>query len=378
MNLHEYVRSTEINTIFILAISMMSPVLAPYMKSIGFSDLQLSILFAINPLILIFYSSFIGRLSDYTGRRKAIILGIMGESLAILIYIFSTNIMMFALARMLDAVAGATVVIVSLAAIEDSIKKKRGKYTGISLSLEYIGKLLGPLVGGLLADVLFIKAPFATALVVIAMLLFFLPNVKKRKNKKKAKLSWLQGIRHFLSFRELRGMAILGITMHSAIPAFLIFLPLFITEQLNLSYIFVGYAIFVLESPHILQFIFGKWADKNSRMLILSGALIAGLLLSLMSQINVYSILLFVLFVRGIGLSMWNISAWTLLSEIGEREGMEGEVIGSYLSLAKIGSFVSFLLSGVFVYLYGISSLFLVNGLIIVLGVLLSYPFLKK
>ncbi|MFH0929466.1 MAG: MFS transporter [Candidatus Aenigmatarchaeota archaeon] len=378
MDLHEYMRSTEINTIFILAVSMLNPVLAPYVKSIGFSDLQLSLLFAVNPLILIFYSTFIGRLSDYTGRRKAIILGIMGESVAMLIYIFSTSMLMFVVARVLDAIAGTTVAIVSLAAIEDSIKKKRGKYTGISFSLEYVGKLLGPVVGGLLADVLFIKAPFVTALVVIALLLFLLPKGNISKTKVKKKLDWLGGIRHFFSFRELKGMAIIGIAMHSAIPAFLVFLPLMITEQMNLSYVFVGYAIFVLESPHILQFLFGKWADRNAKKLILAGTLISGILMSLMSQINVYTVLLLVLFVRGIGLSMWNISAWTLMSNIGEKKRMEGEVIGSYMSIVKIGSFFSFILSGLFVYLYGISSLFLVNGLIIVLGVLLSYPFLKK
>ena len=378
MNLNEYIRSTEINTIFFLAISMMSPVLAPYIKGLGFSDFQLSLLFAVNPLILIFYSTVIGRLSDYAGRRKVIALGIIGESVAILIYIFNTHWAMFVLARMLDAVAAVTVAIVSLAAIEDSIKKGRGKFTGISLSLEYVGRLLGPIVGGLLADIVFIKAPFATSLIVIALLLFLLPRSKVIKIRKKAKIGWLEGIRHFLSFKQLKGMALIGIVMHSAIPAFLVFLPLFITENLNLSFIFVGYAIFALESPHILQFVFGKWADRNAKKLILVGTLISGLLMSLISQINIYTILLFVLFIRGIGLSMWNISAWTFMSEIGEKRRMEGEVIGSYLSIVKIGSFVSFILSGLLVYLYGISSLFLINGIIIVLGVLFAYPLLKK
>ncbi|MBN2202877.1 MAG: MFS transporter [Candidatus Aenigmarchaeota archaeon] len=378
MNFNEYMRSTEINTIFILAISMMNPVLAPYMKSIGFSNIQLSMIFAINPLILIFYSSFIGKFSDYTGRRKAIILGIMGESLAIMIYLFNTNMLMFAVARMLDAMAGTTVTIVSMAAIEDSIKKKRGKYTGISLSLEYVGKLLGPVVGGLLADVLFIKAPFATSLVVIALLLFLLPRIGKKKNFKKSRYSWLVSVRRFLSFKELRGLAILGFAMHSAIPAFLVFLPLLITEGFGLSYVFVGYAILLMESPHILQFIFGKWADKNANNLILLGAAASGILLSVMSQINVYTIMLLIIFIRGIGLSIWNTSAWTLMSKIGERERMEGEVVGSYFSIVKIGTFLSYIVSGFMVSLYSIEALFFANGIVILIGVLLSYPFLKK
>lgn len=378
MDLHEYARATEINVIFILAVTMMSPVLAPYIKNLGFNDIQLGVLFSITPLVLVFSSTIIGSMSDNIGRRKAILYGIGGEIAAIIIYISSTNWILFVIARILDAVAATTVVIVSLATIEDNIKDKtRGKYTGISLSIEYVGRLLGPLAGGLLADIFFIKAPFITSIFVISFLLLILPRKKLGRIRKKS-LKWSEGIRHFLSFKKLKGMAIIGIVMHSAIPAFLVFLPLLITEDMNLSYAFVGYALFALELPHILQFVFGKWADKQACKLILIGALLSGMLMSLISQINLYLILVLILFIRGIGLSMWNISGWTLMSKIGEKKKMEGEIIGSYLSIVKIGSFASFILSGLFAYIYGIESLFLVNGIIIVLGTVLAYPFLKN
>ncbi|MBW6451447.1 MAG: hypothetical protein K0B02_01840 [DPANN group archaeon] len=87
-----------------------------------------------------------------------------------------------------------------------------------------------------------------------------------------------------------------------------------------------------------------------------------------------YLMLLGLLFLKGIVNYMWNISAWTLMSKIGEKEKIEGSVIGAYVSIAKIGAFLSFVVSGFIVALYGIPSLFIMNELLILKGVLFAYP----
>lgn len=381
MHLQEYIRVTEINVIFIFAVYMLSPVLAPYLKSMGFDNVQLSLIFSIAPFVLIFSSSIIGRISDSVGRRTVLMAGICGEIIAILLYAFGTGWVMIVLARILDLIATITVSMAVLAKIEDVLKDGiRGKYTGISLSLNYVGRLVGPVIGGLLADHLFVRAPFFTAIIILLCLFFLLP--KKEAGKKrisKREFDWFGGIRKFLSHRELRGMAILGMVMHATYPAFLIFLPLLVVESMGLSYSYVGYAYFALALTHILQFVFGAWSDRKAYRIVLAGTMISGIFMALVSQVTVsYYLLLLILFLKGIGNSMWNISAWTLMSKIGERERIEGEVIGSYISIAKIGSFVSFLVSGIVVQFYGIETLFLANGLLIVLGTLLAYPLLRK
>jgi MFS family permease len=254
----------------------------------------------------------------------------------------------------------------------------RGKYTGISLSVEYSGKLVGPVMGGILADQFFIKAPFITSLFILTLLFIFLPRKKIKKVDIKREINLVEKIKEFLAYRELRGMAILGIVMHATYPALTIFLPLLIVENIGLSYSYVGYAFFFLGVTHILQFVFGKWSDKMAYKVVLAGTLISGIFMGLISITNIYYLLLLLLFFKGMGNSMWNISAWTLMSKIGEKSKIEGKIVGTYLSIAKIGSFLSFLVSGFIVQLYGINTLFLANGILIILGSLIAYPLIKN
>ena len=254
----------------------------------------------------------------------------------------------------------------------------RDRYTGMSLSVEYLGKLAGPVMGGLLADWFFIKAPFFVSMAILLFLILLIPREKKHRHVRKRDLNPFSEMRRFLHHRELRGMAILGIVMHATFPAFTIFLPLLIVEKMGLGYSYVGYAYFALGATHILQFLFGKWSDRKPYRVVLAGTIISGVFMILMSSVNIYSLLLVLLFLKGTGNSLWNISAWTLMSRIGEREEIEGSVIGSYISIAKIGSFVSFLLSGFVVQVYGIGFLFLVNGLLVILESLAAYPMLRE
>ena len=379
MHLHEYARATGINMMFILSVSMLAPVLAPYIKSMGFDNIQLSLIFSLMPLAIIFASPVIGRISDDIGRRTVLLAGIFIEIAAVLLYAFGGSWHLIALARVLDAVAATTVTIAVLSKIEDTISdKSRGKYTGVSLSFEYVGRLLGPVAGGLLADQLFIRAPFVASVIILIAILLLIPQkgLSKRSISRKD-LDWLGEIRTFLSHRQLKGMAVLGIVMHATLPALTVFLPLLVVESMGLSYVYVGYAYFALGVTHILQFVFGMWSEKKTYRVVLAGCLISGIFLASLYFVSTYYMLLALLFFKGIGNSMWNISAWTLMSKIGEKEKIEGGVVGAYISIAKIGAFLSFVISGFVVALYGINSLFLLNGVLIIIGVVLAYPRMK-
>ncbi|MCK4808899.1 MAG: MFS transporter [Candidatus Aenigmarchaeota archaeon] len=380
MHLSEYTKATGINVTFIFAISMLSPVLAPYIKSLGFDNIQLSLIFAVMPFMIIFSSPIIGRISDNIGRKNVILAGVLAEIVAICLYMFGTGSAAIIIARAIDAVAATAVSMAALAKIEDCVNDKtRGRYAGASLSIEYIGRLAGPVIGGLLADMIFVQAPFLAAILILAGLILFIPKKKiARKDIQKKELDLAGAIRTFLSYRELRGMAILGIVMHATFPAIMIFLPLLITESMGLSYVYVGYAYFAIGATHILQFVFGRWSDRKAYRTVLAGTFISGVFLALLSQAAAYPLILAILFLKGIGNSMWNVSAWTLMSNIGERTKTEGEIIGTYISIAKIGSLISFIASGFIVEIYDISTLFMLNGALIIIGTIIAYPLMKK
>jgi len=92
---------------------------------------------------------------------------------------------------------------------------------------------------------------------------------------------------------------------------------------------------------------------------------------------NNFIVLILILFFMGTGTAMWNVSAWDFMSKVGEGVRKEGMVTTTYLSIAKIGAFFSFVFSGLIVTFFNTNILFLINGLIIMIGILLSYFFLK-
>ncbi|MGC9310199.1 MAG: MFS transporter [Candidatus Aenigmatarchaeota archaeon] len=379
MPLNEYVRFTELNVMFYFSLALISPVLSPMLKGMGFSDIQLGLLFSVTPLVLIFSSAVLGRMADDLGKNTIIFSGIICEIFALLLYISGLGWGSVVAARVLDAVAAVTVGIALLAKIEDGLEDGlRGKYAGISLSVEYLGTIIAPVIGGVLADCFFIRAPFVTAIFLLAALLFFMPGKKlERRRPKREVFDWPGEMRRFLSNRKLRGMAILGVVMHATNPALTLFLPLLIIGEFDMGYTYVGYAFFALGAAHLLQFVFGKWADIKAYPVVLTGTLISGLFMAIVWKADTYLLILAILFLKGIGNAMWNISAWTLMSEVGVREKRSGEVIGTYISIAKIGAFLSFVASGFVVAAFGIPALFLLNGILILIGSAVAYPFLK-
>ena len=382
MHFEEYAKVTGMYFFFTFSLAIISPILAPYLKSLGISNVNLSILFSVLPLSIILTSPLIGRVSDKIGRNIIIFFSIAAEIIALILYSFAHAFPIIVLARILDAVAAASISILAIAKIQDSVEKKRGRFAGISLSIQQIGNIIGPVAGGFIADHIFVKAPFYAAIIILFFLLFFAQNKNKEKSKfskiTRKDFSWVKEIREFLSVRELRGMAVLGFAMHASIPATTVFLPILIVEKMALNYSYVGFAFFALNAPLLLQFYFGKLADAKAYRFVILGTMLYGIFIAALIFNFSFFMIALMLFLCGIGGSMWNISAWTLMSNIGEKIKREGGVIGSYMAIAKIGSFVSFLISGFIVQFYGIRTLFLINGILIILGVILAYPLIKN
>ena len=382
MQLSEYKKFTEISIIFAFSTYLITPILSPYIKSLGLSNFQLSLIFSLFPLSIIVFSPIFGGLSDVVGRKKIIKFGIIIEIIALLLYVHDQSWVFIAVARVLDAFAATTVSLVTLSKVEDSLDNKgRGKYTGNYLSLIYAGRLFAPLIGAVVADMFFIKAPFFISIIILVGLFI---SLFREKDHKKYKVSIglfnpLTEIKEFLSYKKLRGMGILGMVMHAPGPAINVFLPLLIVEKMGLSISFVGYAFFFLSISHILQFEFGKIADKFSAWkMVLFGCLIYSLgFIFLSFPNNNFIILILILFFMGTGTAMWNVSAWDFMSKVGEGVKKEGMVTTTYLSIAKIGAFFSFVFSGLIVTFFNTNILFLINGLIILVGISSSYFFLK-
>ncbi len=378
MYLTEYKQATEFYVLFMFAIFLISPILPTFLKGQGLTDIELGILYSLMPLFLIFITPALGKLSDALGRNRIIYGIVIVEIIAFFSYSFISHWAIIALTRLVDGLCVTTIGVLSIARIEDTVSKRRGSMAGTSLSIEYLGRLIAPLIGGFIADYFFIRAPFLVTLAILCLSLILLHTDTDFKRPIRRKdLHWMTNIKTFLSYKELRGIAILGATMHATQPALVLYLPLYITEFLGLSHSYVGYALFVLGLMHLFQFWFGQFADKRPKTTVLTGCLFTATLFILLGFSKTYVGLLLFLLIMGTGRSIWNIGAWTLMSKIGELHNIEGQVVGSYVSLAKIGGFMSYLVSGFLLTALGFNALFIASGIVLLLGVLISSFFFK-
>ena len=79
----------------------------------------------------------------------------------------------------------------------------------------------------------------------------------------------------------------------------------------------------------------------------------------------------------GIGGGIWNVNAWSLMGRIAKKKNMEGEVVGTYVSLAKLGMLITTLFSAFIIDSIGISRTLQLFAISIIVGNVITYFFFK-
>jgi len=117
-----------------------------------------------------------GALSDFFGRRRVFVIGLVGFGVTSLLCGLALNLEMLILARLVQGAAGAVLVPGSLAILTNNFEgEEQGRAFGVWAAATGVAPIFGPLVGGLLVDnlswrwIFLLNVPF-TALAVWAAL----------------------------------------------------------------------------------------------------------------------------------------------------------------------------------------------------------------
>lgn len=390
--LTKFIKTTTISSLYEFTVYIYIAFLTPYLYSLGWISSEMGFFFAIFGITGIVVSPIIGTISDKIGRFKLILFGMVLETITLAGYLIFTDKVALILLRILASIAFHSVTITALSRIHDIIDnddKNRTKISGIYHSLMAITVIVAPLIGGFVADTYGFKSVFLVAFLLLVTIIvglaafdlkFYHENIPHRKKDKfqKNDLNPFLDVKDVLKYKEMRAITLIGIAVNFSIPFSLLILPTIITQQLNLSNTHLSIAIFLMGVPLIFQYFFGYLADKKGKgKIILNGILLVAIGYIAMFFVKSYEILLLLIIVRSIGLSMFNVSCWSFISDIGEKYSIEGKTIGSYMSMSRFATSFGFLISG-FLMVYWENYLFLLYAGLIIITTIITQKTIKS
>lgn len=169
-----------------LAMGMLVPILVPYARTVlHLSPLQLALLFAAGPGLSVILLLPLGRLADRLGPTNVVAGGVLLAPLGpLLIPACGTLTCLLPLAAALGAVYALILPAWNAILLSRIPQQNKGLILSLGMALEGLGGAIGPTVGGHLADLNGLKAPFYGAAVAFAAIaglyLYFLADPAAR------------------------------------------------------------------------------------------------------------------------------------------------------------------------------------------------------
>ena len=134
-----------------LGFGIIIPNLAYYAKDIGATPTQIAILLSIYSGMQLIFAPIWGRLSDRYGRKPAILLGLLGNAVALIWFGLAKDYEWLFIARSAAGIASAAVLPSVMASIADvTTSEERGRGMGLMGAAMGLGFILGPAIGGVM------------------------------------------------------------------------------------------------------------------------------------------------------------------------------------------------------------------------------------
>ena len=136
-----------------LGFGIIIPNLAYYAKDTGATTTEIAILMSIYSGMQLLFAPIWGRLSDKHGRKPAILLGLLGNAVALVGFGLAKDYIYLLTARGAAGIASAAVLPSVMAYVADiTTSEERGRGMGLMGAAMGLGFILGPAIGGILGS----------------------------------------------------------------------------------------------------------------------------------------------------------------------------------------------------------------------------------
>jgi MFS family permease len=369
-----------------LGSGMFTPILPQYASMLGIDTTALSWVYSLYNVALIACLIPAGIMADRLGRVKTIVIGMILFSLSSLMLAFVRDIIQFAIARTIEGVGSALAIPAVFALTADlAPTERRGSGMGFTSTLETVGNVASPTLGGLIAQTAGLTVPFYAAFVMSLLSASFVLPIRDRTQPHGPSPSASSPLAIYKSLRqnisESRSLLVLcfrGFVIGITQGLYVLIFVLYMSFRLGMALAQVGFA-FSLISGSILAFTFiaGHFSDRFGRkpFVILGGIIIASGVIAFSftnSLLEVYAVCL----VLGLGVALNNAPINALLADCMIPED-RAKVMGGYEVIVSLGRTLGLLLLGG-LYVMSISAPFYIMGVLMFLTVMLVAAFVRE
>lgn len=156
-----------------IGFSILFPVEPYYIQTFGATSATMGWLIASFSLAQFVFSPLWGRLSDRTGRKPVMMIGLAGYGLAMIFFALGQSVPHLFIARIMAGVLSSATLPTAMAVIADTTTaEERAKGMGLLGAAFGLGAIFGPFVGGVLGNVTIRLPFFVTAGLSLGALLF--------------------------------------------------------------------------------------------------------------------------------------------------------------------------------------------------------------
>jgi predicted MFS family arabinose efflux permease len=311
-----------------LLYGLIVPVIPEFSARLGANTTSIGILFASYGVALLVATPIFGALSAHVRRRTLLLIGLLGIAASTLGFAMATTFGGLVVARVLQGSAAAATWIAGLSILAD-----RGGSFGIATSASAAGTLLGPPLGGFLADRWGHRAPFVcVGLLVVALALGGLGLAEPTRGRPRA---W--GV---LSNRRVYAICIFVMIAAALLGALEPMLPLDLAKRLHASAGQIGLLFAVATIAFGLASPLAGWAAKRlgATPAMVVGWIGAALTFPLLTLPGSFAVQALAMAAFGVALSMVQGPALrALASEVDRVGGDYGVAYAAYNGAYAIG-----------------------------------------
>lgn len=372
------------------SMTMVLPFISLYIQSFGnFSDSYVQSwsgwIFAITFVTAFFFSPIWGRIGDKYGRKNILIISATGLAISVLLMGFATSVWQLFLLRLMMGIFTGFIPMSQALISTQTPKEIAGRVLGTLQTGSITGTLMGPLLGGSLADIFGYASTFKwTSITIFLSALIVTLGIKEIKLKvstENKSYSSKQVIKHIVSQPVLLVVMLISMLVqvaHFSIQPILSLYVIEINGPANIA-LMSGMAFSVSGLGNL--FMAKRWGSLGDRIgyskIIIVLLLAAGILYFPGAFVTNIWQLIGLRFLLGIAIG-GIIPVRLAYIRQNAPLSMQGEVLGYNTSLRFLGNIIGPALGGMLAGFFGISSVFFVtSGLLIISSVIMFMAWYK-